>query len=200
MANPSPGRRSTWPLKACPACGGDWFRELNYHEFLREETLGYSWETWPDLAGQLSRGTMTLLVCLCGSPLTPQIGGVRGGHLFNMELLALLASLRKVLDRLEHLRTGPSVLAGLADQPASPEAFAALDSRLQNVERVLARRLRSGRGRPWRSPKRTPRAKGRDQLAIAVEQRAGLTARQAKKAVTGFWNVIRQAIRCGEVV
>jgi hypothetical protein len=117
-----------------------------------------------------------------------------------MELLALLASLRKVLDRLEHLRTGPSVLAGLADQPASPEAFAALDSRLQNVERVLARRLRSGRGRPWRSPKRTPRAKGRDQLAIAVEQRAGLTARQAKKAVTGFWNVITQAIRCGEVV
>ena len=39
---------------------------------------------------------------------------------------ALLASLRKFLDRLEALRSGRSgrsVLAGLNDQPVSPEAF-----------------------------------------------------------------------------
>ena len=37
-----------------------------------------------------------MLVCLCGSALTPQIGGVRGGAIIK-ELTALLASLRKVL-------------------------------------------------------------------------------------------------------
>jgi hypothetical protein len=75
---------------------------------------------------------MTLLVCLCGSPLTPRIGGVRGGTSFD-EQTALLASLRKVLDRLEDLRTGRSVLAGLADQPASRETYDALATRLENV-------------------------------------------------------------------
>jgi hypothetical protein len=186
-------------LNVCPACGGDWFREVNYYEFLREETLASIWPTWPALVGQLSKGIMTLLVCLCGSPLAPRIGGVRGGT-FNTELIALLASLPKVLDRLEDLRTGRSVFAGLADQPASPEAFAALVARLQNVEKVLARRLRSGRGRPWRSPKRKPRAKGRDQLVIAVEQRAGLTARKAKRVVTQFWTLMGRLIHRGEIV
>ena len=187
-------------MNVCPACGGDWFRQADPYEFLREETLGYFWPTWPDLVGQLSTGVMTLLVCLCGSPLTPRIGGVRGGDTFNQELTALLDSLRKVLDRIEDIRTGRSVLAGLAAQPASPEAFAALVTRLQNVEKVLARRMHSGRGRHWRSPRRKPRAKGRDQLVIAVEQRAGLTARQAKHVVTEFFNVITRALRRGENV
>jgi len=141
---------------------------------------------------------MTLLVCLCGSPLAPQISGAIGN--FNTELVALLDSLRKVLDRLEDLRSGRSVFAGLANQPISPEAYAALATRLQNVEKVLARRLRSGRGRHWRSPQRKPRAKGRDQLVIAVEQRSGLTARKAKHVVTEFFNVITRALRRGENV
>jgi nucleoid DNA-binding protein len=145
---------------------------------------------------------MTLLVCLCGSPLTPRIGGVRGGDTFNRELTALLDSLRKVLDRLEDIRSDRSVLAGLAGQPASPEAFAALVSRSENVERVLAQRIRRrpGRGRHWRSPKRKPRAKGRDQLVLAVEQRAGLTARKAREVVNQFWNIITRAIWRGENV
>ena len=82
-------------------------------------------EAWPLLVGQLSSATMTLLVCLCGSPLTPDVGGLRGGPTFNSELVALLASLRKVLDRLEDLHRGRSVLAALAYQPASHEAYAA---------------------------------------------------------------------------
>jgi hypothetical protein len=50
--------------------------------------------------------------------------------------------LRKVLDRLEDIRSDRSILAGLAGQPASPEAFDALATRLENVERVLAQRIR----------------------------------------------------------
>src|ERR1035438_1183515 len=180
MDNSATELRPRGPLNVCPACGGDWFRQVNSYEFQREETLGYCQETWPLLVGRLSKGVMTLLVCLCGSPLTPRIGGVRGGDTFNRELVALLASLRKVLDRLEDIRSDRSILAGLAGQPASPEAFDALATRLENVERVLAQRMRRpGRGRPWRLPKRKPLAKGRDQLVIAVEQRAAVKGRQA---------------------
>src|ERR1035438_965534 len=202
MDNPPTELRPRGPLNVCPACGGDWFRQVNSYEFQREETLGYFQETWPLLVGRLSKGVMTLLVCLCGSPLTPRIGGVRGGDTFNRELTALLDSLRKVLDRLEDIRSDRSVLAGLAGQPASPEAFAALVSRSENVERVLAQRIRRrpGRGRHWRSPKRKPRAKGRDQLVLAVEQRAGLTARKAREVVNQFWNIITRAIWRGENV
>ena len=40
-------------------------------KFLREESLGSMCPGWPVLVGQLSIGVMTLLVCLCGSPLAP---------------------------------------------------------------------------------------------------------------------------------
>src|ERR1017187_4104694 len=126
MDNPAPERRPRGPLNVCLACGGEWFRQGNSYEFQREETLSYFQETWPLLVGRLSKGIMTLLVCLCGSPLTPKIGGVRGGHTFNSELTALLASLRKILVRLEDIGTARPVLAGLANQPASPEAYDAL--------------------------------------------------------------------------
>jgi nucleoid DNA-binding protein len=198
MHNSATERRPRGPSNVCPLCGGDWFRETDYYRFLKEESLAFSWSTLPALVGQLSREPMIVLVCLCGSPLAPKIGGAFGN--FNTERVALRTSLRQALDRLEDLRSARAVLGGLADQPASPEAFAALVSRLQNVERVLARRMRSGPGRPWQSPERKPLAKGRDQLVIAVEQRAGLTARQAKNVVDQFWKVITRALRRGEKV
>ena len=201
MANPARESRPGWPLKVCPACGGDWFREADYYRFLREETLRGSWPTWPVLVGQLGRGAMTLLVCLCGSPLAPDIGGVRGGRAFNTELIALLASLQKAREGLEEARRGDSVLAALRSVPlASPETFAPLATRLENVARRFARRMRSGPGRPWRSPKRMPRARGRDQLVLAVEQRVGLTARKAREVVDQFWRLMARVIRRGEVV
>jgi nucleoid DNA-binding protein len=68
------------------------------------------------------------------------------------------------------------------------------------VERAVGQRLRSGPGRPWRSPTRPPAAKGRDQLVLAVEQRAGLTFRRAQEVVREFWKVMQSAIRRGEKV
>ena len=98
-------------MNVCPACGGDWFRQADYYEFQREETLSYFQDTWPLLVGRLSKGVMTLLV-VCGSPLAPRIGGVRG-ETFTQELTALLASLRKVLDRIEDIRSDRSYSPGL---------------------------------------------------------------------------------------
>src|SRR5712691_11143028 len=86
MDNRPRTRQSKWPLNTCRTCGGDWFREAEYYEFRREESLGPYWPTGADLVGRISIGPKPLLICLCGSPRTPSIGGIRGGHTPNAEL------------------------------------------------------------------------------------------------------------------
>jgi hypothetical protein len=49
-------------------------------------------------------------------------------------------------------------------------------------------------------PTRKPDAKGRDQLVLAVEEKAGLTSRRAKHVVTEFWELMKRLIRRGEIV
>jgi len=90
------------PLNICSACGGNWFREVDCYQFLREESVGSSCASWPDLVGRISPGPMTLLICLCGTPLAPLIGGVRGGRTPNLELVQFLDSLKDSLEWLKH--------------------------------------------------------------------------------------------------
>jgi hypothetical protein len=74
------------PLKACPACGGDWFREIDFAAFIPEERLRGFWPTWPNLVGQIVESSVRRLVCLCGRPMSPDIGGLRGGRTPNFGL------------------------------------------------------------------------------------------------------------------
>ena len=76
-------------LRTCLVCGGNWFREADFYEFWREEAVGNSWPTWPDLVGK-SPGPMGLGICLCGSPWKPLIGGMRGGRTPNRLLNRLV--------------------------------------------------------------------------------------------------------------
>jgi len=180
------------PLKTCPACGGDWFREADYYEFFREESVGSSWPTWPDLVGQISPGPMSLAVCLCGTPLKPEIGGVRGGRTANLELAKLLDSLQTCHARIRDLHDGASVLATAGEHLAKAESIQVLVDRLKALEWRPGPRIaqqspsrKSPRGRYWAPPTRKP-ASGHvltlDTLVIALQE-IGLTARVAKKAV-----------------
>src|SRR5436305_6238598 len=183
MHNSPRARTPVWPLNICPACGGDWFRQADYYQFRREETLGSSWETWPDLVEQLSIGPMGLLICLCGSPLRSSIGGVRGGRTPNSEVSQFMNDCQRAKQLLREAHKGDSLLRAAARQLATLETWQALADRLRSVERELARRMRSGRGRPWSSPTRQPAAQGRDRLVLALEAKAGLTSRKAKSVV-----------------
>src|SRR5215471_3053647 len=71
------------PIKTCLACGGTWFRQVVVD--------------WPRPPGQQDAAggipirmivhmPMTVLVCLCGTPFRPPIGGIRGGHTPNAEI------------------------------------------------------------------------------------------------------------------
>jgi hypothetical protein len=94
MATPRTGRRREHPLKICQACGGDWFRLGDFYEFLREETVGMMWETWPEMVGQSSPGPLTVGICLCGRPWAPRIDGVRGGYMGRVWIPNFLESLQ----------------------------------------------------------------------------------------------------------
>jgi len=193
------------PLKTCPACGGDWFREADFYAFLREESVGLMWPTWPDLVGQKSPGPMLLLVCLCGAPLAPRIeGGTRGGRTANLERVQLLDSLKNCQAWLD----ANLVLAAAEAHLAKPESFQVLAGQLKALERLAGRRLaqqnpsrKSPRGRYWAPPERKP-ASGdvltREALVIAL-QAIGLTAEVAKIAVKAIFDAIINELKDGGI-
>jgi nucleoid DNA-binding protein len=193
-------------LNTCPACGGDWFREADYYRFLREESLGFFWPTWPNLVGQLSPPPMPLLICLCGTPLRPSIAGVRRGRTLTLELVQLLDSLQNCHARLKIHHDGDSLLAAAEAHLAKAESFQVLAGQLKALERRAGRRIaqqsttrKSPRGRYWAPPKRKP-ASGDvltlDTLVIAL-QGIGLTAREGKKAVKAIFDTMIQALQDG---
>jgi nucleoid DNA-binding protein len=196
------------PLKTCPACGGDWFREADYYRFLREERVNSICPTWPNMVGQLSMAPMTLLVCLCGTPLRPEIGGVRGGYTSNRELMQFLGGLENSHAWLTDHYDGDLVLAAAEAYLANMESIQALTDHLKALERRAGLRIaqqtpsrKSPRGRYWATPKRKP-ASGDvltlDTLVIALQE-IGLTARVARKAVKAIFEGITNWLKDGGI-
>jgi nucleoid DNA-binding protein len=193
------------PLNICQDCGGDWFREADYYEFLREESLS-SWPTWPDLVGQINRGPMTLLVCLCGTPRAPSIGGVRGGRTPNVELAHLVDSLQNCQAWLKDHHDGDLVLAAAEAHLAKAESFQVLAGQMKDLEKLAGPRIaqqppsrKSPRGRYWAPSKRKPVSGDvltLDTLVIAL-QGIGFTARLAKKAVNAIFEAITEWLKDG---
>lgn len=189
-----PERTSRSLLKAparCSACGGQWFREATFYGFLREEYLRI-WEGFPDLVGQATLVPMTVGVCLCGTPLTPLIGGLRGGWTPNRELNRFL---RALLADEEYVRENQG--------RTGPEAVQALERRITNLQRELGRRTRSrpGPGRYWGLPTRTAasgvnRTLTRDQLVLRLQEK-GLDFRDARKVLDAILNAMIQSLRGG---
>ena len=122
-------------LRTCPACQGTWFREATLYEFGRGP---YGAE--PE---QVSHMPMTVLICLCGTPLRPLVGGVRGGRTPNRELLQF----RGNLERAERYRESRHNLSRHQQQAA--RRFATREGLLQvritaaDVERQIGRVLAS---------------------------------------------------------
>ena len=167
------------------------------------------WPTWPNLVGQLTQGPVTLLVCLCGTPLRPEIGGARGGRTPNLELAQLLDGLKNSHARLKDHHDGDSVLAEAETHLATAESIQVLSDQLKALERRVGPRIaqqtpsrKSPRGCYWTPPKRKP-ASGDvltlDTLVIALQE-IGLTARVAKQAVKAIFEGITNWLKDGGIV
>ena len=191
-------------LKTCSACGGTWFRQADFFQFLREETLGGSWPTWPDLVGQASAMSMGIAVCLCGTPQLPNLGGLRGGRTPNAEISMLLESLGWARQSSD----GSAVLWGVRRAMAGRESLDVLAGRVKVLEKLAGRRLaetdpnrRSPRGRHWAPPMREPLSGGegkltRDQLVLKLQER-GFGFREAWRVVNAILAVMIEELQDG---
>jgi hypothetical protein len=191
------GRSRELPLARCLACDGYWFREADFYRFRREEYLGRFWDTWPELTGRLSTAPMTLLVCLCGSPLRPNLGGVRGGHTPNFEVGRLFSGL-KAAHRAIRQRHDAFINPG---RQGTPTGLEVLDRRLANLLRDLGRRHGIRRGRYWEPPSRKAQSGvlTREGLALKLQQ-IDFTFDQARKIVTAVFEAIKEGLRGGGTV
>jgi len=193
------------PVARCQACGGEWFRQATYYAFLREESLGRSWDTWPDLTGQDSVIPMTVGVCLCGLPLEPLIGAERGGT-GGRELTEFLKALGKGRKWIQENQEGNAVVAAAKKRLATAEHLKILDKRLQTLQREVGRRqrLEPGPGRYWQSPTRqadsgSPGTLTLDRLALMLQER-NLSFRKAQEVVHVILSCMIRGLRRGEQV
>jgi nucleoid DNA-binding protein len=185
-------------VKTCLACQGTWFREVTLHDFA-------SWQEGGELE-QISRMPMTILICLCGTPFRPPIGGVRGGRTPNHELWAFLNH----FDSAERYQKSCHDLARYEKKVAPDlarrdrlEAVRRLAAALERkVGRLLAARdKRNKRGRHWCSPHRNmaTKAKGRDWLALEA-QKCGLTFDQARAIVDFIFAALTRSLKGGQSI
>jgi hypothetical protein len=76
------------PVKSCRVCGGTWFQEVVVQEFKPSGVRG--------VPAPISHMPLTLLVCLCGTPFRPTLGGVRGGRTPIGEIVSFFDSFANV--------------------------------------------------------------------------------------------------------
>jgi nucleoid DNA-binding protein len=148
----------------------------------------------------------TMLVCLCGTPVLPKLGGIRGGRTVNVELDQFHQSLDRVQDVLAS-RHREAVKQQAVEVSARRQSVEVFHTALARVERALGKlqaRLTSkgkARGRTWQVPRRQASSKslGRDHLALELQKR-GFTFQQAGEVVDVIWDSIKKTLQRGEAV
>jgi nucleoid DNA-binding protein len=143
---------------------------------------------------------MTVRVCLCGTPLDPEIGGLRGGRTPNCELNRFRESLATAKKQLKENHDPGSVLGAAEEQLVKLDAFQATEKQLQQLQKHVGQRMRGGPGRFGELPRRQASQKSgvlnRDGLALQL-QACGMNFRQARETLDAILAAIIEALRQG---
>ena len=198
------GRPRDLPVKRCAECGGTWFRVIDVSLYASDEPRMTA-VNWRGESEQISRMPMRVLVCLCGAPLPPRLGGMRGGRTPNAELSSLFHSLsaaERRRPREEEWLTYASETFLQAQELAGLRA--AVRALEQRVGRGLAPRDETGgiqKGGNWRAPKRTAssKCKGRDWLAVELQKR-GFTFDKARQIIDAIFTAMTEELQAGGFV
>lgn len=193
------------PIKTCLACGCTWFREATLHQFLPAGKERYG-DSGPEV-GQDSLMPMTVVICLCDTPFRPSLGGIRGGHTHNSELVNFYRSFEKVEQRLRFLRDRAPLEKEAAKEFVAKDRLQDLRRVAADVEKKIGRLLapregdRSKRGGHWRLSGRTSatKAKGRDWLTLELQE-IGLTFDEARAAVAAIFASMADRLKAGESI
>jgi nucleoid DNA-binding protein len=191
------------PLATCGACGSTWFRASDFYAFKPEQFLGPFWKGWPLLVGQDSMAPMTILICLCGTPLDPSIGGLQGGHTPLRELSEFLESLGRAKEQLRQLRDGSAVIRLAEEQFIQNPALQEVERRLKTLQLEIGRRMRGGQGRHPEPPTRSSSAKEgtltKDDLVLELQNK-GYSFSESRKLVKLILKIMKASLRRGEEV
>jgi hypothetical protein len=122
--------RRGFPFQTCLACGSTWFREATFHQWSAASSAGAMPIT------PITKMPQTMLVCLCGTPVQPSWGGIRGGRTANVELVQFYDSLERVKDVLAS-RHREAVQQKLEEVAVRRQPVKTLDTALSRVERAL---------------------------------------------------------------
>jgi len=177
-------RSAKMPPLSCSVCGSVWFRLAT---FLSSD---------PQACLQAP-----LLVCLCGTVVTPRLSGARGSrlHYEQLEIDRLYAALANVRSRCLAITEAAALAAVAAGDTAT------LTSELARLERSCER-LRQQllpastavtRSRP---PRRTAATHGLDKIALELQRAGLLNFRQARQAVWAVRDLWKAALADGQAV
>jgi len=165
------------PIQTCASCGGDWFRIVDFYEFLNEKDIRM-WPTWPLLTGQLSPGPLSIGICLCGMPWLPVISGSHNIHWTDENSWTSNVSEIPRQKGLEQFLRCLGLSYRVHDQQKNIFDVAgrewvkkadldALRDSIKRLSRQVGKFLRpTGKGSHWEMPHRQPEAPGRDQLIL----------------------------------
>jgi nucleoid DNA-binding protein len=191
------------PLATCAACGSTWFRASDFYAFKPEQFLGPFWEGWPYLVGQDSMAPMTILICLCGTPLDPIISGMHGGYTPRKELSEFLESLRHANEQLRQLRDGSAMIRIAEEGFIQNQPLQEVERRLKNLQLEIGRRMRGGQGRHPELPTRSSSAKKgvltKDVLVLEL-QKKGCSFSEPRELLDLILESIKASLRRGEEV
>jgi hypothetical protein len=182
------------PLQKCPACGSTWFREALFYEFVPARPWLYEEEERSQ--------EMTILICLCGQPITPPLSAGAGPRIWQT-IQRLLKCLEQVQKRSDVLGQAKFVLWQAAFQR---QQLQALQPQLRKVERAAARQLaqqevaagrRKPQGRLWQPASNVANpsgTKGRVWLESEL-RKSGLTVREAYAVVAVVFDAIKEGLQ-----
>jgi hypothetical protein len=180
------------PKLKCQHCGSTWFREAPLEQF---ETL--------ESDKPKSRMRLSVLICLCGAPVPPKLGGVRGGRTANLEISAFMNNFDSTVAKMPAREDAESLLAEIQSGLVHKDQLLQVVAELKAVERRIGRWLGRAEGkkagRHWEMPRRSAATSGRDQMVVALQRRS-YTFRKARWLVGKFWKLMARLLRRGEAV
>lgn len=180
------------PKVTCQHCGSTWFREVPLDQFATLES------TEPTSVMGLS-----VLVCLCGTPARPNLGGLRGGRTPNVEISTFMNNFESTAAQMLTRETAESLLVEIQSGLMRSSQVQQVVAEVKAVERQIGRCLSwaDGKkpGRHWGMPQRSAATRGRDQMVLALQQQ-GFTFRESRRLVRQFWQLMARLLGRGEVV
>jgi len=177
------------PLVTCPFCGSTWFRVVDVNRYLPQEPTN-PWEL--NQQRLLNRTHPRLLVCLCGAPRKPVVGGALSSQAIE-EVVSFKNGLAGALAEVKSSRRDfEEALKSWVENPLTEDRLDAAAARLRRAEEMVLWEQKKadpkevvGARKPWKEIDREPEAQGalgRDDLVLALQEK-GFTYRMARLLV-----------------